>query len=205
MHVAVIDIGKPGRSLGWSMAGPRTAEGTDIDQCVAELTTVLRDGPVALGFEAPMFVPLRQDAANLLAARIGECGEGIANRPFSAGAGPTALVTALVVVPYVLSRLRAGVPDAKATLNWQSPACRSRELLLFEAFVANQQNPDDTRHVQDARLAVAAFQRGMQDPARFESSVVEPTCLSLLGAMLLRTGWTEDVAILSEPCLVVRV
>ena len=29
-------------------------------------------------------------------------------------------------------------------------------------------------------------------------------CFSILGAMMLRTGWTADVSILSKSCLVVR-
>jgi hypothetical protein len=49
-----------------------------------------------------------------------------------------------------------------------------------------------------------SFQRGMRDLANFQSSVQEPICLSLLGAIMLRTGWATDPAILSSPCLVVR-
>jgi hypothetical protein len=58
MNVAVVDIGSPGTNLGWAMAGATTAEGTDIDECVETLATALQFGPLALGFEAPMFVPL---------------------------------------------------------------------------------------------------------------------------------------------------
>ncbi len=87
MHVAVIDIGKPGKNLGWAMTGPMASRGTDLDECVGVLAAALGAGPLALGFEAPMFVPARRDPAKLLSAR---CGEG--NRPFSAGAGATVLV-----------------------------------------------------------------------------------------------------------------
>lgn len=60
------------------------------------------------------------------------------SRPFSASAGATVLVTALVVVPYVLSRLRKFVPEARATTDWRSPLDCAGQLLLFEAFVTNQ-------------------------------------------------------------------
>ena len=76
--------------------------------------------------------------------------------------------------------------------------------MLFEAFVTDQRKTAATRHIEDAHLAIAAFQRGMRDPANFQNSVEEPSCLSLLGAMMLRTGWATDPAILSRPCLVVR-
>jgi hypothetical protein len=115
MHVAVIDIGKPGKNLGWAISGPRPIDGTDLDKCIDALAHSLKDGPVALGFEAPMWVPMRLDPSRLTAARNGECDNRI-SRPFSASAGATALVIGLVVVPYVLARLRKQVPEARATL-----------------------------------------------------------------------------------------
>jgi len=125
-------------------------------------------------------------------------------RPFSASAGATSLVTGLVVVSYILNTLRPLVPEATATLDWRLPPVGPGWLLLFEASVTGRRKTSDTRHIEDARLANATFQRGMRDPANFRSSVEEPICLSLLGAMMLRTGWATDPAILSRPCLVLR-
>jgi hypothetical protein len=51
------------------MVGYTTAEGNDIDVCVQSLAAALRNGPLALGFEAPMFVPIRTDPKGLTAAR----------------------------------------------------------------------------------------------------------------------------------------
>jgi hypothetical protein len=128
----------------------------------------------------------------------------MASRPFSASAGATALVTGLVVMSYILSTLRSLVPEATATFDWRLPPVGPGQLLLFEAFVTNQRKTADSRHVEDAHLAILAFQRGMHDPASFQSSVDEPICLSSLGAITLRTGWDTDPTILSRPCLVVR-
>ena len=203
MHAAVIDIGAPGKNLGWALSGPTPSDGTDLDDCIAAVAAALQTGPVALGFEAPMFVPLRDNPTILTKARCGEALQGI-SRPFSASAGATVLVTALVVVPYVLSRLRELMPRARATMDWRSPFGDHAELLLFEAFVTNQRKSTDTRHVEDAHLAIAKFQTGMQDPAGFTSAVVEQDCLNLLAASMLRTGWVTDPAVLAEPCLVVR-
>jgi hypothetical protein len=161
-------------------------------------------GHLPLGFEAPMFVPIRMDPKRLTAARKGDSGKGLPSRPFSASAGATSLVTGLVVVSYILNTLRPLVPEATATLDWRSPLVGSGRLLLFEAFVTDQRKTSDSRHIEDAHLAIEAFQRGMRDPASFQNSVEEPNCLSLLGAMMLRTGWETDPAILSRPCLVVR-
>jgi hypothetical protein len=203
-HVCVIDIGKPGKNLGWALSGPKSSDGNDLDECVEAVAQAMQNGYVALGFEAPMFTPIRDDAMNLTKARHGEAAKGI-SRPFSASAGATVLVTALVIVPFVLKRLRALAPSATATLDWRMPLPGRADLLLFEAFVTNQKKTEDTRHIEDAYLAIAEFKRGIADPASFRSAVVEPSLLNLLGASMLRTGWSNDPAILGEDCLVVRV
>src|SRR6516165_12036470 len=164
MNVAVVDIGKPGANFGWAMVGDTTAEGNDIDVCVQRLAEALRKGPLALGFEAPMFVPIRTDPERLTAARSGEFGKGQPSRPFSASAGATVLVTGLVVVSYILNTLRPLVPEAIATLDWRSPLAGPGRLMLFEAFITDQRKTTDTRDIEDAHLAIAAFQRGMRDP-----------------------------------------
>lgn len=198
-EVCVIDIGKPGTNLGWAISGPEPADGTDLEACVEAVAVALGSGPVALGFEAPMFTPVRDDPMSLTKARRGEATRGI-SRPFSAGAGATVLVTALVIVPFVLNRLRLLAPTAIATLDWRTPMAGRADLLLFEAFVTTE----DARHVDDAHLAISEFLRGMADPSNFESSVVESSPLNLLGAAMLRTGWSSDAAVVAEECLVVR-
>jgi len=204
MHVAVIDIGKPDKNLGWAIRGPHiTDQGGDLDRCVTSLLAALREGPLALGFEAPLFVPMRHIASELTKARIGECENGV-NRPFSAGAGASVLVTGLVVIPYVLTKIREGAPCVEATLDWQTRLSQN-SLLLFEAFVSNQRAKGPERHIEDANLAIAAFQQRVLDLANFENTVDAPTRFNLLGAMLLRTGWTQDLAMLERSCLVVKV
>ena len=117
MNVAVVDVGKPGANFGWAMVGDTTGEGNDIDVCVKSLAQALRNGPLPLGFEAPMFVPIRTDPKRLTAARKGDSGKGLPSRPFSASAGATVLVTGLVVVSYMLNTLRPLVPEVIATLD----------------------------------------------------------------------------------------
>src|SRR5882724_2340276 len=121
MHVAVIDIGKPGKNLGWAVQGPQfNDQGGDLDACIEVIAKALEVGVVALGFEAALFVPMRASPAELTKARVGKCVNGI-SRPFSAGAGASVLVTALVVVPYVLTELRNRVRSATAVLDWRTP------------------------------------------------------------------------------------
>ncbi len=201
MFCAVIDIGTPGKSLGWAAVdhGGHMVDGTDVDVCIDVLSEALRLGPVALGFEAPMWIPTRLQPARLTSARQGESGPGLASRPFSASAGATVLVTGMVVVTYVMRRLREFAPAALVHFDWQNLSTEPGQLL-----VTNQKKSHDARHVEDAKLALAAFLLGMQNPRTFRSSVEEPDCLNLLGAALLKAGWTTDVGVLSTPCLVVR-
>jgi hypothetical protein len=44
----------------------------------------------------------------------------------------------------------------------------------------------------------------LADPAGHPNPVSEDSCLSLLGAMMTRTGWSNDVRALTHSCLVVR-
>ena len=85
--VAVADIGsiKAG-NFGWVIDHPRNgrSQGSDIDVFADGLISALKAGEkVALGFEAPMFVPVRDQALRVASDRIGE-----GNRSRSAGQGP---------------------------------------------------------------------------------------------------------------------
>jgi hypothetical protein len=104
----------------------------------------------------------------------------------------------------VETHLPGGSPHATATFDWQHPLTKPGQLLLFEAFVTDQREAETTRHIEDAPLAIAEFRRGMRSPETFQSSVTSDECMNLLGAALLRTGWSSDVALLSTPCLVIR-
>ena len=92
LHVAVVYIGKL-TNLGWVVEGPSVTEsGTDIDSCIDALASAMKMGPLALGFEAPMFVPYGRKRCDLDRARNGE-----RDRSFSAGAGACVLTKGLRV------------------------------------------------------------------------------------------------------------
>ena len=97
-----------------------------------------------------MWIPTRLEPASLTSTRKGEAGPGLASRPFSASAGATVLVTGMVVVNYVMRRLRELVPTGKAHLDWRIPPKDACELSVWEAFVTNQKKHHDARHVAPA-------------------------------------------------------
>ncbi len=196
LHVAVVDIGNL-KNLGWVVEGPSVIEsGTDVDLCIEALVRALKTGPLALGFEAPMFVPFGRKRSDLDKARQGE-----RDRSFAAAAGACVLAKGLVIVPYILEGIRSRTNAARPTFKWRGKLSE-RDLLLFEAFVTHVGGC--ISHEECARLALKRFPKEWEKRASFESDVEEPSTLNLLGAVLLRIGWTDNLTVLSEPCLVVR-
>jgi hypothetical protein len=153
--------------------------------------------PVALGFECPLFVPLSARPETLTTGRLGD-----RNRPWSAGAGCGALATGLVQVVWLLREIRrlAG-GTATAFLDWESFARTGTGLFLWEAFVSGKAKRED--HVADAEAAVQAFRDTIAQPPVGSAVTCAEETYSLIGAALLRSGWSTDLAILGAPCIVV--
>lgn len=199
LDIFCADIGsvKAGR-FGWSA---RTADGessgTDIEAlCTAVVESLNAQRPVALGFECPVFVPVRLNPMDLTKARSGE-----GSRPWSAGAGTGAMATGLVQVTWMLGKILELMQDQPAVwMDWSSFRQAGQGLLLWEAFVVDKSKGHS--HCDDAKIAVDAFARCLPDPSK-HNLVVEPSVLSLLGAALLRSGWCVDPSVLAEPCLVI--
>ena len=55
----------------------------------------------------------------------------------------------------------------------------------------------------DAEIAVLKFIDSLPNPDE-EDAIDSEVVHSLLGAALLRTGWTTDLSVLTKPCLVIK-
>jgi hypothetical protein len=154
--------------------------------------------PVALGFECPLFVPLREDEQDLLRQREGERGYS-----FSASAGTSALVAGLVEAAWVLLRvrrlLRASVP---AFLDSAEFVRAGTGLFLWEAFVAGAAKAGG--HADDARIGAEAMTAALPDPRAANAVQCASPTHSLIAGALLRTGRSTDASLLGQPCLVIR-
>ena len=195
--IAAADIGsikKP--RFGWALLDPNrpgTSKGSSI---VEFANTLLTEGrSIALGFECPLFVPMRQDPNELTSARDGE-----GNQAWCAGAGAGALATGLTEVGWVLREIRAGVKgEPKLTLRWEEFVSKG-DLLLWGAFVSGKAKTNS--HANDAERAVRAFNQSLPYlPSA--NRINEPTVMSLVGAAALWSGWSSDPSILSDSCLVI--
>jgi hypothetical protein len=199
--VCVIDVGSY-KNLGWDL---RTNDGT-IGRCdrfedlVDELGRVIPSTGLALGIEAPMFLPRRSDLRKFTSRR-----EIDGRHPWSQGAGATVTTIGLALLVNLLDRLRLAAPDAEVSLD---PATRPRPNLLhlFEAFVtAGARDPAITDpayvHHGDAAAATQGYLSG-------EYGVPPPDGdrppFNLAAAALLATGWSTDLSILNRACMVVK-
>ncbi|MFC1896571.1 hypothetical protein ACFL0Q_07945 [Thermodesulfobacteriota bacterium] len=201
LSIFCADVGSiKGKRFGWAALLPRenNISGASIEE-FAELIAmeIRRSTKVAVGFECPLFVPVRDKALEVNAARKGE-----GNRPWSAAAGTGALSTGLVEVLWVMNeinRLLAKTPSA--IFQWAEFLDSPYSVFLWEAFVTS--TAKGTGHSEDAQIAVSRFKSSLPDPWSV-NAIQEDRVLSLVGAAALRAGWSKRIDDLSKPCLVIR-
>ncbi|RCK70158.1 hypothetical protein DT076_05620 [Desertihabitans brevis] len=120
--------------------------------------------PVALGFEAPIVVPVSpvdtsEGWRTLGRARQGETGGG-QSRPWSAGAGSGALTTGLVQLAWMLDWLASQMSTLRVTTSPSHWTAGQAELFVWEAFVSGTGKPVPSatgQHAADAAAAADTF------------------------------------------------
>lgn len=198
LAVYCADVGSvSAKNFGW--AGPLTRGSerprSDIEELVRCVSSELGMGTkVALGFECPLFVPLRDNPSELTKARVGE------SQAWSAAAGATSLATGLVQTAWVLRRILEATPvPSPLFLSWTRFNDAPSGLLLWEAFVTGKAKTGS--HEGDAAAAVNAFMESLPDPPS-GSIVREPEVFSLVAAAALSVGWPTAQTLINEPCIV---
>jgi hypothetical protein len=196
---ACADIGSvAGGNFGWWSSDGNS--GRTPSTLAASVSAALNSNrPVALGFECPLFVPLTDDESQLTRARPGE-----GSRAWSAGAGCGALATGLVQVAWVLRAIRSSLNSPRtAHLNWDAFVEAQSGLFLWEAFVSGAAK--SSSHVADAQAAGEAFVQAFPNPGTVNAITCSTEVYSLIGAALLRTGWSHSPEVLALPSLVIKV
>ena len=193
-----------GTGFGWARISPEepgvVRVSQDIEQLVTEIGHDIQDGnSVALGFEAPLFIPVHICAENLSTGRQGD-----KDRAFSAPVGLAVATLAVHQAAWILSELRPTCMGRCAlTTDWKvwRPSSERQVLLCWEAFVSGTAHSDS--HERDAATAANAF---LVDEDRLDqaNAVTAERPLSLIGAVALWSGWTYDLAILHRPTLVIK-
>ena len=200
--VAVLDVGSAAKTGWWRspLAGPAT-EGGSVDELCGDLAEdLLSANAVALGFEAPLWVPYADAAAQVGKARPGE------HPSWSAGAGATVLAYGIQQMTYVLHRLAAATNHAPpiATLDPHELRVGTAQLLVWEAFVSGRAKDRSALepHISDARAAGQEFTRRWHTNS-VTSDLGDVDAISLAGLALLLTGLRADLGVLASAPIVV--
>jgi hypothetical protein len=161
--IYAIDVGSTlaggnGAAFAWAKvpaAGGQLVVGTDPVGLADSVASDLRSGAsVALGLEAPLFIPVPHDAKRLSRGRENE-----GNRSWAAPAGGYVTTLALHQTAWLLRRLHAACSEAcDLTVDparWSQPEQERPVLFCWEAFVSG---PAHSSHTRDAATAAMYFQ-----------------------------------------------
>lgn len=201
--VAALDVGSAARTGWWrSHLDGGATQGRNVDELCAELVQDLIAGsPVALGFEAPLWMPYATVATQLGRARPNE------RLAWSAGAGATVLTYGIQQMTYVLHRLASATnhDPPTATLDPRELHDGSAQLLVWEAFVSGRAKDRSAvePHISDARAAGQEFISRWR-AGRWQSDLGDARPISLAGLALVLTGLRDDLAVLATAPVVVR-
>lgn len=66
-------------------------------------------------------------------------------------------------------------------------------------------NAKGANHIEDALLAVQAFRESLPFPASASAVRVDGPVQSLVGAALLSSAWSSNLALLKQECITIRV
>lgn len=197
------DIGSIAQdNFGWARRnaelGVEVHDGNDIEAFAdAVIDALAAERPVALGFEAPMFVPVPLGPHQLAKARPTDVGKPAWSSP----PGSSAFTQAVAQTPWVLERIHAQIPDVDVFFDWENFAEAQRGLLLWEAFVAG--DAKGVHHQHDAQIAIEKFVDELPsvgDPRAHETE--RP--FSLVAAAAMWAGFDVPPAALRQPCVLVR-
>jgi len=190
------------RHFGWARGGvapvAKVRAGARISALARAIALDLDAGrPVALGLECPLFVPIAEEPTDLTSARRGE-----GNRAWSAAGGAASLTVGLTETVWILRAVRVLLHGGvQPFLEWRAFWRSGRGLFVWEAFVSS--TAKGKTHAGDAVIAVRRFVACLPDIAQ-ANAIKSNAVHSLIGAALLRTGWSRDLSLLEMPCVVIK-
>jgi len=165
---------------------------SEIGKLADHVILDLQEGrSVALGVEAPLFIPVPAEASALCRGRENE-----GPRSFAAPAGLTVAMLGLHEVAWILRRIAnscgTSVHFRTDVTSWP-PSENNRILFCWEAFVSGAAH--GATHVQDAATAVMAF-LSAEDNLAGATKIKTDNPLSLIGAAAIWSGLTTNFAVL---------
>lgn len=209
-RIYAVDIGTTlkKKAFAWAVTQPKSEE-VWTSQCIESLVEAmaidLREGvSVALGLEAPLFLPVPDSASDLSKGRTGDT-----DRSCFAPAGGYVSTLGLHQAAWMLREIKQSCGGLCAfTLDparWY-PLEGPPVLFLWEAFVSkNAHAPKDKEngHMADAATAAHFFATN-ECQLNEHRQICTENPISLIGAAALWSGWSTDLALLHKETVVLR-
>jgi hypothetical protein len=172
---------------------------SDIEKLVEAIVRDLLDRrSVALGFEAPLFIPIPLKASRLCYGRDNE-----GSRSFAAPAGLTVATLGLHQAAWILRRIadsHAGFIRFQTEAQSWPPTEGEPILFCWEAFVSGKAHGT---HLQDAATAAMAFLSAEHDLGNATTIRAERP-LSLIAVAALWSGLESQIETLHHATVVIR-
>jgi hypothetical protein len=207
--IYAIDIGstrsnrKRGIAFAWAQVYADKPDNVVAQQNIERLAAAIRSDlqsgfSVSLGFEAPLFIPVPSDAADLSRRRCGE-----RNRSWSAPPGLAVATLAVHQVAWLLKNLADLKRKNLLSTNPEDwpPKDNSQILYCWEAFVSGEGHSED--HLRDAATAAKYF-LDHETSLLSVNAVSANVALSLFHAAGIWAGWLDEVQSLNKQLLVLR-
>lgn len=196
---------KKGPAFAWARLNPTEETKSiqasrDIQRLVKRLELDIDEGySVALGFEAPLFMPVPDNSRDLSKRREGE-----GSRSFASQIGLSVGALGIHQSAWILKRLHeSSSRKCKFMLDLQCWPPPNHRLILFcwEAFVSEKAHSGED--VKDAATAVDFFFKNERNLQKANAVRAEDS-ISLIGAAALWSGWARDLAYLHKTTLVLK-
>lgn len=208
--VYCIEIGPakhPGMStFGWARFGKTKVLGRPNYSSLESLgddfhQAMSKKVPLAIGFSCPLYIPFRENHPYELTKKR----DGDGKRFWSEGAGVTNLVTGLVEIMWLISKINKFNKHLSKVyhpcLEWSKfEAGKGLPIFFWEAFIRGSSNTV-TPHEQTLKAAeeFAASINNLPNPEKFHSGPI----LSLIGTAILHSRWSKDLSLFHTKTVVV--
>lgn len=190
-------------SFAWARVNPEDGAiqvSSYIDKLVQQLESDIQQGcSIALGFEAPLFIPVPEDWKDLSKGR-----EGDGNRSFASPVGLSVCALGIHQSAWILRSLYESLSrECDFTLDpkcWP-PSGQRPVVFCWEAFVSGAAHSE--QHLMDAATAVSFFHEN-ETNLRNINAVSAEKPLSLIWSVALWSGWVSDLEFMHKPTLVIK-
>ena len=205
MEIYCVDIGSElCNSFAWAKS--KSVHGKTLEGLKDQIKIDLAENKqIALGFECPLYFDLKINSGDVTKCRERDDRD----RASTVGAGAQVSVTGFVQITWLFRQLALEVeskPKCGLLTDWAALSADDQRIFIWEANISNRLKPTykdyANRHIEDCLVGLELFEKALIKKELKINRDLE--YISLIGSILLRTGWTDELSYLHEPCLVIK-